>query len=160
MKLNQLNEFFNSLNKNLSIINQSCWNLINVLSSADDLIRFLTEHNINDLMDDHTDGKLIQEDTITISTLIQVKRFLLPLMNKNEINDTASFLVSLTNVMKDFTFGKMIALCNNSNMALRKMYKDISNRFEIAKEIIMNAVPNGTYVFARDKKEDKCIVSL
>jgi hypothetical protein len=45
-------------------------------------------------------------------------------------------------------------------MALRNMYKNISNRGEVTKEKIKNAVLNGTYTFARDEKEDECFVTL
>ncbi|RIA81638.1 hypothetical protein C1645_547708 [Glomus cerebriforme] len=166
MKLNQLNNFFDYLERNLSNVNQDCWKLLKELSSADDFISFLkeiAEHDIKNLIngvDDHSDERLIQEDTVT--SLIQVKQFLLPLMNKNsKMRDIAGFLDALSNVIKkNSTLGEKIALCNSSNMALRNMYKNISNRGEVTKEKIMNAVLDGTYTFARDKKEDKCIVSL
>ncbi|RIA89917.1 hypothetical protein C1645_805996 [Glomus cerebriforme] len=165
IKLSQINNFFNRLDKNLCNINQECWKLIKELSNADEFIGFLkeiAEHDIKNLIngvDDHSDERLIQEDTV--SSLIQVKQFLLPLMNKNKTEDIASFLGSLSNVLKkNSTLGQKIALCNSSNMALRNMYKNISNRGEVTKEKIKNAVRNGSYTFRRDKKEDKCSVSL
>ncbi|GBB90017.1 hypothetical protein RclHR1_01690002 [Rhizophagus clarus] len=164
MKLSQLNHFFDYLDRNLSSVNQDCWKLIKELSNADDFISFLkeiAEHDIKNLIngvDDHSDERLIQEDTV--SSLIQVKQFLLPLMNKNKM-DIANFLIALSNVIKkNSTLGEKIALCSSSNMALRNMYKNISNRGEVTKEKIKNAVLDGTYTFARDEKEDKCTVSL
>jgi hypothetical protein len=165
MRLSQLNNFFDYLDRNLSNVNQDCWKLINELSFADDFINFLkeiAEHDIKNLIngvDDHSDERLIQEDTV--SSLIQVQRFLLPLMNKNKMEDIASFLAALSNVIKkNSTLGEKIALCSSSNMALRNMYKNISNRGEVTKEKIKNAVLDGTYTFTRDEKEDKCYVSL
>ncbi|GBB91806.1 hypothetical protein RclHR1_01920010 [Rhizophagus clarus] len=166
VKLSQINNFFIQLDKNLTNVNQDCWKLIKELSNADDFISFLkeiVEHDIKNLIngvDDLSDERLIQEDTV--SSLIQVKQFLLPLMNKkNKMKDIASFLDALSNVIKkNSTLGEKIALCNSSNMALRNMYKNISNRGEVTKEKIKNAVLHGIYTFTRDEKEDECFVSL
>ncbi|PKC14796.1 hypothetical protein RhiirA5_495093 [Rhizophagus irregularis] len=166
VKLSQINSFFIQLDKNLSNVNQDCWKMIKELSNADDFIGFLkeiAEHDIKNLIngvDDLSDERLIQEDTV--SSLIQVKQFLLPLMNKkNKMKDIASFLDALSNVVKkNSTLGEKTALCSSNNMALRNMYKNISNRGEVTKEKIKNAVLNGTYTFARDEKEDECFVTL
>jgi hypothetical protein len=166
VKLSQVNNFFIQLDKNLSNVNQDCWKLIKELSNADDFVGFLkeiAEHDIKNLIngvDDLSDERLIQEDTV--SSLIQVKQFLLPLMSKkNKMKDIASFLDALSNIIKkNSTLGEKIALCNSSNMALRNMYKNISNRGEVTKEKINNAVLNGTYTFTRDEKEEGCFVSL
>ncbi|PKY23579.1 hypothetical protein RhiirB3_526609, partial [Rhizophagus irregularis] len=165
MKLSQINTFFAYLDKNLSSVNNECWKLIKELSNADDFISFLkeiAEHDIKNLIngvDDHSDERLIQEDTV--SSLIQVKRFLLPFMNINKKETITGFLDSLSDVIDENpTLGKKIALCNSCNMALRNMYKSIENRGEATKEKIKNAVLNGSYTFGRDEKEDQCFVSL
>ncbi|UZO04044.1 uncharacterized protein OCT59_024443 [Rhizophagus irregularis] len=165
MKLNQINDFFNYLNNNISNVDQECWKLIKELSNADEFISFLeeiVEHDIKNLIngvDDHSDERLVQEDTV--SSLIQVKQILLPFMNKNKRDDIAGFLASLSNIIKkNPTLGEKIALCNSCHMALRNMYKNISDRGEVTKEKIKNAVLNGSYTFGRDEKEDKCFVTL
>ncbi|UZO04042.1 uncharacterized protein OCT59_024441 [Rhizophagus irregularis] len=164
-KLSQVNSFFNCLNNNISNANQECWKLIKELSNADGFISFLeeiVEHDIKNLIngvDDHSDERLVQEDTV--SSLIQVKQILLPFMNKNKRDDIASFLASLSNIIKkNPTLGEKIALCNSCHMALRNIYKNISDRGEVTKEKIKNAVLNGSYTFGRDEKEDKCLVLL
>ncbi|PKY35740.1 hypothetical protein RhiirB3_504612, partial [Rhizophagus irregularis] len=158
-KLNQINGFFNYLNNNISNVDQECWKLIKELSNADEFISFLeeiVEHDIKNLIngvDDHSDERLVQEDTV--SSLIQVKQILLPFMNKNRRDDIAGFLASLSNIIKkNPTLGEKIALCNSCHMALRNMYKNISDRGEVTKEKIKNAVLNGSYTFGRDEKED------
>ncbi len=158
LELGQINSLFTFIDRNLSNVNNNCWKLIKELSSADDFIIFLRKIDIKNL-DDHSDERLIQEDTISL--LIQVKQFLFPLMDKETIAD---FLGALQDVIKkNSTLGEKIALCNNSNMALQKMYNNIyntSNYSKVIKEKIKNAVTNGTYTFICDQKVDKCLVSL
>ncbi|GBC14226.1 hypothetical protein GLOIN_2v1789429 [Rhizophagus irregularis DAOM 181602=DAOM 197198] len=165
LKLNQINGFFNYLNENISNVDQECWKLIKELSNADGFISFLeeiAEHDIKDLIndeDDHSDERLVQEDTV--SSLIQVKQILLPFMNKNKKDDIASFLASLSNIIKkNPTLEEKIALCNGCHIALRNIYKNIPDRGEVTKEKIKNAVLNGSYTFGSDEKDDKCFVLL
>ncbi|CAB4390856.1 unnamed protein product [Rhizophagus irregularis] len=165
MKLSQINTFFAYLDKNLSSVNNECWKLIKELSNADDFISFLkeiAEHDIKNLIDgvdDHSDERLIQEDTV--SSLTQVKRFLLPFMNINKKKTIKSFLDSLSDIIDENpTLGEKIALCISRNMALQNIYNNIQNRGEVTKEKIKCAVLNGTFTFTRDQKEDKCLVSL
>ncbi|CAB4494066.1 unnamed protein product [Rhizophagus irregularis] len=165
VKLSTLNNFFDYLDKNLSNVNQDCWKLIKELSSAKEFLSFLkkiAEHNIKNLfigVDDYSNEGLIQEDTV--SSLIQVGQYLLPFMNINYWEGITGFLASLSDVVnKNPTLGKKIALCNSSNMALQNMYNNIQNSEEVTREKIKNAVLNGTFTFTRDRKEDKCLVSL
>ncbi|GBC14823.1 hypothetical protein GLOIN_2v1781959 [Rhizophagus irregularis DAOM 181602=DAOM 197198] len=164
MHLGQINNFFDYLDRNLSNVNQDCWKLIKELSSAEEFLSFLkkiAEHDIKNLINgvyDHSEERLIQEDTV--SSLIQVKQFLFPLMNKN-MEAISDLLKELLNVIKkNYTLGEKIALCNSSNMALQNMYNNIQNRGEVTKEKIKNAVINGTFTFTLNQKEDKCLVSL
>ncbi|GBC14826.2 hypothetical protein GLOIN_2v432849 [Rhizophagus irregularis DAOM 181602=DAOM 197198] len=164
MKLGQINNFFDCLSKNLSDINHDCWKLIKELSRAEEFFSFIkkiAEHDIKNLIngvDDNLDGRLIQENTI--SSLIEVKQFLFPLMNKN-MESISDLLKELLNIIKkNHTLGEKIALCNGNNMALQNIYNNIQNREEVTKEKIKNAVLNGTFTFTRDRKEDKCLVSL
>ncbi|CAB5385540.1 unnamed protein product [Rhizophagus irregularis] len=164
MKLGQINNFFDCLSKNLSDINHDSWKFIKELSSAEEFFSFIkkiAEHDIKNLIngvDDNLDGRLIQENTI--SSLIEVKQFLFPLMNKN-MESIFDLLKELLNIIKkNHTLGEKIALCNSNNMALQNIYNNIQNREEATKEKIKNAVLNGTFTFTRDRKEDKCLVSL
>ncbi|PKC00365.1 hypothetical protein RhiirA5_505219 [Rhizophagus irregularis] len=163
-ELGQLNDLFDYLDRNFFNVSQDCWKLIEELSRAEIFIRFLKDiagHDIENLINgvgDHSDEELIQEDSV--SSLIQVKQFLFPLMNKN-METISDFLKELLNVInKDHTLREKIALCNSSNVALRIMYNNIQNRGEVTKEKIKNAVLNGTFTFSRDHREDKCLVSL
>jgi len=164
-ELGQLNDFFKSQDQKLSIINEDCWKLITELSSADNFMEFLkkiADHDITNLingLDDHSDEQLIQGDTV--SSLIQVKQFFVPLINDGELNTVDDVLIGLKSaVNKNPTLSQKIAFCNDNNKALQNMYENISNRGEITKEKIKNAVTNGTYTFKREGKGDKCLVTL
>ncbi|CAG8443124.1 10027_t:CDS:10 [Scutellospora calospora] len=163
--LGKLNNYFEIYNKYLSSIDENCWELIKELSNASDFIIFLrsvAEHDIKNLIngvDDHSDERLIQEDTV--SSLIQVKQFLLPLLNSAESLSLEQFLQDLRGITDtNPSLGSKIALCNSSNMALQNMYNNISNRGEVTKEKIRNAVKKGTYTFKRVSKDDRCSVML
>jgi hypothetical protein len=164
-ELGQINSLFDLLNKNFSRVDENCWELIKELSNAEDFMKFLikiADHDITNLIngvDDHSDEKLIQESTV--SSLIQVKQCLFPLMSEKKEKTIEYVLDELLAVIKkNANLGEKIALCNNSNKALQNMYYNILNRGEVTKEKIKNAVTNGTYTFARDEKGDKCLVSL
>lgn len=144
-------------------VNQDCWKLIKELSNAAEFVGFLKkifEYDIRNLVncEYYSDERLIQE--VTISSLIQIKQYLFPLMNKNmeTIND---FLAEILKVIKkNDTLGEKIALCKSSNMALQNIYNNIQNPGNVTKEIIKNAVLNGTFTFVYDQPEDKCLFAL
>ncbi|CAI2166607.1 8415_t:CDS:2 [Funneliformis geosporum] len=164
--LGQINNFFDYLYSNLSRVNNDCWKLISELSDADDFMSFLKEiaqHDITNLInviDENADEKLVKEEE-TASSLIQVKQFLFPLMDKNNMETVADILDALSLIIKkNSTLRERIILCKSSNMALQNMYNSISTRGKITKEKIKNAVNNGIYTFKRDEKEEKCTVTL
>src|SRR5205814_159610 len=122
--LGQLDSFFAYLDKELSHVSKDCWKLISELWNAKDFMEFLkriADHDITNLIngaDDHSDEKLIQENTV--SSLIQVKQFLSPFINENKMETVADVLDALPTVIKrNPTLGETIALCNNNNKALQ-----------------------------------------
>ncbi len=162
MKLGQINNFFDFLDKNLSRVNKDCWKLIRELSSADDLMNFfknISEHDITK----YSDEGLIQKDIVL--SLIQINQCLVSLLNNDDKMESISdFLDALLLVIKNnITLGEKIALCNNSNMALQNLYIKILERnesTEVIEEKVKNIVTNGIYTFARNERGDKCLVSL
>ncbi|RHZ83844.1 hypothetical protein Glove_87g84 [Diversispora epigaea] len=168
LTLGKLNNFFDYLNGNLSKIDSdTCWSLIKELSEAGDFLEFLkriSKHDIKNLIngvDDFNDERLIQEDAV--ASLIQVQQLLLQLMNKVKSKDISikKFLADLAAINSDNpTLVGKITLCLSCNMALQNMYKNISNRGEVTKEKIQNAIKKGTYSFERIGKDEKFTVAL
>ncbi|PKK80816.1 hypothetical protein RhiirC2_723487 [Rhizophagus irregularis] len=163
--LGKLIDFFDIFNHYLGLIDEDCWDLIKELSQAGDFIVFLhkiAEHDIKNLIngvDESSDERLIQEDTV--SSLIQVKQFLLPLLKTAEKSSLEEFLDEIRAItQQNAKLGNKVALCNNNNMALQNLYNSISNKGEVTREKISSAVKRGTYTFERDNKGDACKVTL
>ncbi|CAG8703637.1 7531_t:CDS:1, partial [Dentiscutata heterogama] len=148
---------------------EKCWPIIKEMADSKDFLIFLQSlvgHDLKNLIngvDDHSDERLIQEDTV--STFIRVKQILEPLVTKSE--DSADlavekFLRSLFNVIsKNQTLSGKLRLCNAHAQALKNMYENISNRGEVTKERIYYAVTKGEYTFQRiDDEEYKCTATL
>ncbi|POG75640.1 hypothetical protein GLOIN_2v1475340 [Rhizophagus irregularis DAOM 181602=DAOM 197198] len=163
--LGKLVNFFEIFNQHFGLINDDCWDLIKELSKASDFIVFLykiAEHDIKNLfnsVDESSDERLIQEDTV--SSLIQVKQFLLPLLKSVERLSLKKFLIEISNItQQNAKLGSKVALCSSNNMALQNLYNSISNKEENTREKIRNAAKRGTYTFERDIKGDTCKVTL
>ncbi|CAG8534868.1 35142_t:CDS:10, partial [Gigaspora margarita] len=163
--LGQLSSVFDTINNSLDIVDENGWSLIKELSIAEEFIIFLKSIAVHDLknlingVDDHSDERLIQEDTV--SSLIQVKQFLFPLLNAARTLNLDTFLQELFKVIElNPTLATKVTLCNSNNMALQNMYANISNRGEVTKEKIRNAVKIGTYKFEWKSTDKKCSVNL
>ncbi|CAB4467000.1 unnamed protein product [Rhizophagus irregularis] len=159
--LGKLVNFFEIFNQHLGLINNDCWDLIKELSKASDFIVFLykiAEHDIKNLVNS-VDESSYEEDKV--SSLIQVKQLLLPLLKSVERLSLKKFLIEISNItQQNAELGSKVALCRSNNMALQNLYNSISNKEENTREKIRNAVKRGTYTFERDIKGDTCKVTL
>ncbi|CAG8836683.1 16766_t:CDS:2, partial [Racocetra persica] len=165
LTLGKLCDSFELLHERLKVLDDACWALIKELSLSGDFLdwlRTIADHDIKNLIngvDDHSDERLIQEDTV--SSLIQVKQFLLPIMINAENFSLEQFLDEIRNVAEtNSSLASKIILCNCNNMALQNMYAAISNRGEVTKEKIYNAVKIGVYEFRWTSKDDVCSATL
>ncbi|CAG8732687.1 37525_t:CDS:10, partial [Gigaspora margarita] len=161
--LGKVAEFVTYVNDHNPINNENYWSLIKELASASDLLDFLqtiAEHDIKNLIngvDDFSDERLIQEDTM--SSLIQVKQLVMQLMNK--ASKIGEFLKVIQKISQETPYlPNKITVCAGFNMALQNMLRNISNRGEVTKEKIQNAVLIGTYTFEKVDKSDKFNVTL
>ncbi|KAF0449680.1 e3 ubiquitin-protein ligase [Gigaspora margarita] len=170
LKLNQLQKIIEELERHVNKFKlEKCWPMIKEMADSKDFLIFLHSlvgHDLKILIngvDDHSDERLIQEDTV--STFIRVNQILEPLVAKSEGSaDLAveKFLRNLFNVIsKNKTLANNLRLCNTHAQALKNMYENISNRGEVTKEKIYYAVTKGVYTFQRiDDEEYKCTATL
>ncbi|CAG8515793.1 10695_t:CDS:10 [Dentiscutata erythropus] len=166
--LYQLYKIFYRLNEieKKSSLTNDVWSIITEISSAIDFVIFLKSlvgHNLKNLIngvDDHSDERLIQENTV--QTFIQVKQILEPLLEERKGNykqsaeqELQKFLLNLHGIIKkNSSLVFKLRLCNANAQALMNMYKNISNRGEITKEKIFYSVTKGVYSFERMKDDD------
>ncbi|KAF0550871.1 e3 ubiquitin-protein ligase [Gigaspora margarita] len=135
--LGMVAEFVTYVKDHNPVDNENYWSFIKELSSASDPLEFLQTiagHDIENLINDVDDFFDEQEDVVSL--LIQAKQLAVQLMNKSiKIDD---FLRS----------------CK------RLKLRNISNRGEMTKEMIQNAVLRGIYTFKKDDKSDKFNVTV
>ncbi|RIB21686.1 hypothetical protein C2G38_2175948 [Gigaspora rosea] len=168
----QLHNIFDQLDKieNMSSLTNDIWSTIVEISLAIDFVIFLKSlvgHNLKNLIngvDDHSDERLIQENTV--QTFIQVKQILEPLFEERNEDDYLStiqvFLQILNDIIKNNpSLISKLRLCNANAQALINMYKNISNRGEMTKEKIFYSVTKGVFLFKRmDDNENRYTATL
>ncbi|CAG8463692.1 16813_t:CDS:10 [Gigaspora rosea] len=163
--LGVLNDFFVYYNKHLANIKDDCWELIKALSMSHDFVKWLrsiAEHNIKNLInsvDDQSDERLIQEETM--SSLIQVHQVLVPLIKSDETLTVKKLLRKLTLIVEtNPKLGQKIELCNCNRKALENLVKNIDNKTEVTQERISSSVKKGSFTFKRLENDDKCTATL
>jgi len=165
MPLKDLKKLIKKLEKAIRDLNDGCWKIIKEIAAARELLVWLDKIGSDELknvingVDDHSDERLIQEDTV--SSLMEVKQFLAPLKSVDVQLRVPEFLKKLRELAdKNKLLAERIALCNGHRSALMNMYENITNRGEVTKERIKNAATRGVYVFKRDVYEDRCSVEM
>ncbi|CAI2175317.1 7490_t:CDS:2, partial [Funneliformis geosporum] len=150
-----------TINQKFSKFDKNSWDFIKELSRSEEFLEFLKDKTDDDLknlingVDEHSNTRLIQEGTI--SSLIQIKQFVYPLMNDpNLVMDT---------LLKEFNYinpslASKLSLINSNVMAIKNMYKSIYNKVEYTKEKIQNAVNIGIYEFKKEEIDEDCILEL
>ncbi|CAG8442611.1 13450_t:CDS:10 [Gigaspora rosea] len=131
-------------------------NIPSTLEKLDQLITSLVGHDIKNLIngvDDHSDERLIQEDTVR--TFIQVKQIMESLLVERKKYNEHVFLQKLHDILEaNPSLVNNLRLCHTNTQALKHMYETISNRGEVTKEKIFLAVTKGTYLFKRMENDE------
>ncbi|CAG8700953.1 9166_t:CDS:2, partial [Racocetra fulgida] len=158
----QLEKTFDQFDKNekMSSLTNDVWSVIEEICSAIGFVIFLKSlvgHNLKNLIngvDDHSDERLIQENTV--QTFIQVKQILEPLFeekkgdNKSKHSMVQGFLQILCGIVKkNPSLASKLRLCNANAQALKNICKNIYNRGEMTKEKIFYSVTKGVYLFKK-----------
>lgn len=180
-KVDNLESVFRSLKKRRQYdeLSNNGWELIKELTLSEELIRFLKTvfsmdfRSLINAVEDHSDQQLLREDTV--SSLIEVRRFLSPLMeyftrdkaiaeniaNNNRDTTIDRFLDKIHHATQESPqLATRLRLCNANKTALQNMYANITNRGEVTKERIINAVDIGIFTFERTEDGSACVTSM
>ncbi|CAG8651875.1 9759_t:CDS:2, partial [Acaulospora morrowiae] len=151
-------------------VSNNTWNAMTEILASSDFIIFLKSlvgHDLKNLIngvDDHSDERLMQADTV--STFIQVKSILEPLLDRRSKDSSRNALITFLSKFLKVTEGNpllanKIKLCNSNYQALKNMYENLSKRGEITKQRIKNCVVKGTYEFtSSETDEQSCTAKL
>ncbi|CAG8457534.1 1322_t:CDS:2, partial [Dentiscutata erythropus] len=173
LTLIELYKAINEINRSLTDFDANCWKIIKSLSFAGDFLTWLYtvgEVDLRNLMNtvDESEDREVQENTIT--SLIEVKQFLMPLMNSirqfyKEGKSTHTIIFKFLDHIRDIasknpSLSQKISQCCLSNLAIQHVYFTILNRGEAIKMRIRDAATIGEYKFFHDENHDKCVVEL
>ncbi|RUS21993.1 hypothetical protein BC937DRAFT_90713 [Endogone sp. FLAS-F59071] len=176
-KVEHLESVFDNLEGHFIKLSDTDWRLISELAVSGELFRFLKTildmdfRSLINAVEDHSDQQLLREDTV--SSLIEVRRLLSPFMTyftkKNVKGRTpqeygAIIDEFLDNIHQATEKSPQLATklnnCNTNKIALQNMYANITNRGEVTKERIINAVTIGTFTFKRTEDGSACDTSM
>ncbi|CAG8481554.1 7050_t:CDS:10 [Ambispora leptoticha] len=171
LTLLELFKAFNDIDKYIHDFDDNCWEMIEALSYAGDLISWLqtiVKNDLRNLINGVDEKRDVQEETV--ATLLEVKQFLDPFMNdmikfSKEGKATPTIITKFMKHVRDIisknnSLPEKVAHCCSSSLALQNIYSSILNRGEAIKECIRDAVTKGSYKFYRDDEHDKCAVNL
>ncbi|XP_046556922.1 E3 ubiquitin-protein ligase rnf213-alpha-like [Haliotis rubra] len=154
LTLRQLFETGNILSQISEILQGELSNILEELSKSSFLVDFLREtaledlRNLIDAVEEHSEQS-VQESTV--SALINVKRFLSPILRETPHSEVKHVLTMLQKSLTDSKITNLdqkISECNTHLHSLKALFHNVANRGEVTKEIVKKAVQQGSkYVF-------------
>lgn len=177
-KVEHLESVFNSLEHHHFIkLSDTDWRLISELTVSGELFRFLKTildmdfRSLINAVEDHSDQQLLREDTV--SSLIEVRRLLSPFMGyftkrNGNMGNPQKYGAVIDEFLDDIhqatekspQLPTRLSNCNANRIALQNLYANITNRGEVTKERIINAVTIGSFTFKRTENGSACDTSM
>lgn len=147
------------VDKVVNIVDSEMLAILTELQKASHLIEFLNTvvdediRNLIDAVEEHSE-QYVRESTV--SDLIEVKRFLQPLLKQKYDDDVQLFFAAM-NESKETSGIKRVAEkvheCSSNLHSLKALYNHVANRGEHTKQIIKNIVTKGKFRFSLKEKE-------
>lgn len=147
------------VDKVVKIVDCDMFAILTELTKASLLIEFLKTvvdediRNLIDAVEEHSE-QYVRESTV--SDLIEITRFLQPLLKQKYDNDVQMFFTAL-NDSKETSGIKKVAQkvyeCSSNLHSLKALYNHVANRGEHTKEIIKNIVTKGEFRFRLKEKD-------
>ncbi|CAG2207746.1 RNF213 [Mytilus edulis] len=137
-----------------SILSEDIKSILQALKQSSAFLDFLQEvvdddlRNLIDAVEEHSE-QYVQESTV--SDLIEIKRFLHPILKGNvseKIGDLFELLQrQIDNIGNNNIPGK-IAICSENLHSLKALYRNVANRGERTVEVIENILQKGAFHFS------------
>ncbi|XP_078659777.1 uncharacterized protein LOC144904631 [Branchiostoma floridae x Branchiostoma belcheri] len=153
--LSELHRAVDQVEKIISKLSEQDNDIIEQLSRSSELLAFLRDvveedlRNLIDAVEEHSE-QFVNESTV--SNLIEVKRYLQPLLKDNFDNNPEKFINKLQHYreMSIKNLPEKINDCSINFHSLKGLYASVANRGEMTKEIAHNAYMKGHYAFDLD----------
>lgn len=164
MTLFHIEEVLVSVASVVNVVNTDMLAILKELQKSSSLIEFLLTvvdediRNLIDAVEEHSE-QYVRESTV--SDLIEVKRFLQPLLKQKYDQNIQKFFGAMSRSLE--TSGiknveRKIHECYSNLHSLKALYNHVANRGEHTKEIIENIVRRGVFHFSLKEKECDIVV--
>lgn len=143
----------------VNIVDSNMVAILHELQKASMLIKFLKTvvdediRNLIDAVEEHSE-QYVRESTV--SDLIEVKRFLHPLLKHTYDDNIQNFFTAMNRSKEKSGIKRVeqkIHECASNLHSLKALYNHVANRGEHTKEIIENIVKRGVFHFSLKEKE-------
>ena len=161
-KFHEVVDVFRSRTKGVEDLD---WHILHELCQAKNLISFMRTvidddlRNLIDAVEEHSE-QYVEESTV--SGLIQVKKFLYPVLSKPLKNSVSEFMKQFHRCKSDNK--QLVALqlngCKCNLHQLRVLYNSVANRGEVTKEIVTNIVQKGVVWFSINPGKENTFVQV
>lgn len=148
----------------VNIVDSEMLAILTELQKASHLIEFLNSvvdediRNLIDAVEEHSE-QYVRESTV--SDLIEVKRFLQPLLKQKYDGNVQLFFATMYESKKTSGIERVaqkVYECSSNLHSLKALYNHVANRGEHTKEIIKNIVTKGNFLFSLKEKDcDVCV---
>ncbi|XP_066278598.1 uncharacterized protein [Branchiostoma lanceolatum] len=150
--LSELHRAVDKVEKIISKLSEEDNDIVEQLSRSSELLAFLGDvvdedlRNLIDAVEEHSE-QFVNESTV--SNLIDVKRYLQPLLKDNFDNNPERFIQKLQHYreLSIRNLPEKINDCSINFHSLKGLYASVANRGEMTKEIAHNAYMKGQYTF-------------
>lgn len=145
--------------KVVGVVDSNMLAILEELQKSSLLIKFLMTvvdediRNLIDAVEEHSE-QYVRESTV--SDLIEVKRFMQPLLKQKYDDNIQKFFTAMNKSMETSGIKKVdqkIYECSSNLHSLKALYNHVANRGEHTKEIIENIVKRGIFHFSLKEKE-------
>lgn len=150
--------------KVVGVVDSNMFAILQELQKSSLLIDFLMTvvdediRNLIDAVEEHSE-QYVRESTV--SDLIEVKRFMQPLLKQKYDDNIQKFFSAMNKSLETSGIKKVdekIYECSSNLHSLKALYNHVANRGEHTKEIIENIVKRGVFHFSLKDKECEVFV--